>query len=393
MLLGSYLRHLQNDFSPPFLSDYVVENQSVNVFGIRSIVSEAGESVISSEIEKTHISVESDKKPTVNLQIEEPYDHLSQKQFFEHNGKFTETSKLPVMEHVEGRYPALIKFDDEIVLEFPEKLATKLNMKRAISRVLLSKSIPAEHELLTSTAINLKSKPFLYKKVRNQFGRAIRFPVDAYLYAEYLQEHHKEIIPDGDRNYIVIRIPISKFKTPKSIKPYQKWVFEYAKQFKVSPDLIFAIMEVESAFNPNAVSHANAVGLMQIKASAAGKDVYHQVYGKTGMPPRKELFNPQKNIRMGVAYVGLLKNHYFGSINNEQKKELLAISSYNGGIKSVLTLFGKTPDKALEVINSLSAEKVHNRLRVSHAYSETRRYIDKVLKKRDKYRDILDIPV
>jgi len=51
--------------------------------------------------------------------------------------------------------------------------------------------------------------------------------------------------------------------------------------------------------NPNAVSKSNAIGLMQIKASTSGRDVYRRM-GWSGEPTTSELKNPERNISMGA---------------------------------------------------------------------------------------------
>lgn len=56
----------------------------------------------------------------------------------------------------------------------------------------------------------------------------------------------------------------------------------------VDPQLITAIIAIESGGNPNAVSKSNAIGLMQLKASTSGRDVYRRM-GWSGEPTTSEL--------------------------------------------------------------------------------------------------------
>ena len=58
----------------------------------------------------------------------------------------------------------------------------------------------------------------------------------------------------------------------------------------VDPQLITAIIAIESGGNPNAVSKSNAIGLMQLKASTSGRDVYRRM-GWSGEPTTSELKN------------------------------------------------------------------------------------------------------
>lgn len=84
---------------------------------------------------------------------------------------------------------------------------------------------------------------------------------------------------------------------------------------EVSPALILAIAKVESNFNPAALSAAGARGIMQIMPATAwqGFKVSAQA-----------LYQPQTNVRVGVAYFKQLLEQYQGN-------EDIALSHYNGG--------------------------------------------------------------
>ena len=66
----------------------------------------------------------------------------------------------------------------------------------------------------------------------------------------------------------------------------------------VDPQLITAIIAIESGGNPSVVSKSGAVGLMQLKPSTSGRDVYQRM-GWRGQPSVSELKNPERNISMG----------------------------------------------------------------------------------------------
>jgi membrane-bound lytic murein transglycosylase E len=70
------------------------------------------------------------------------------------------------------------------------------------------------------------------------------------------------------------------------------------------------MIAVESGGNPNLVSKSNAVGLMQLKASTSGREVYRYM-GWSGEPTTSELKNPERNISMGAAYLSIMEHVYW----------------------------------------------------------------------------------
>ena len=287
--------------------------------------------------------------------------------------------------------PSFIEYSDALVLEVPKALATPANLKRMVYRVLLNSSRISNKDLLSTTAIQTRHKPWFYKQVVNQMGQPIRYPAGALAYADYLLQHHSQEVKDDEGAFIVIQIPRVKHQLLTNIERYKPWVDEYSRQFKVPKDLVFAIIEVESAFNPHAVSKSNALGLMQLKASTAGRDVYQYVDGRSGQPEPEELFDAQTNLRMGIAYMGLLKHDYLLGVRNPDIKEMLSISSYNAGISRTLKLFADTPEEAILRVNQLHPKRVYRTLRYEHASSEARQYLDKVLKAKKRYSELLDL--
>ena len=99
-------------------------------------------------------------------------------------------------------------------------------------------------------------------------------------------------------------------------EPFEALIHEHSRQQGVSPDLVRAVIQVESAFNPAAVSSKGAMVLMQLMPATA-------VELGVGNP-----FEPEQNIRGGVTYLKRLLDRY------DQKVEL-ALAAYNAGMGNV----------------------------------------------------------
>jgi soluble lytic murein transglycosylase-like protein len=91
---------------------------------------------------------------------------------------------------------------------------------------------------------------------------------------------------------------------------------EYARAQGISPDLVRAVIQAESNFNPRAVSAKGAMGLMQLMPATARE---------LGVD---DPFHPAENIRGGVTYLARLLAKY------EQNVEL-ALAAYNAGAGNV----------------------------------------------------------
>ena len=288
--------------------------------------------------------------------------------------------------------PSLVIYEDELVIEFSKKIATSRNIKRAIARVLLSSNPQAEKDLLTRKSFDLKLTPYFFKKVVDENNYPIRYPKQAYQYANFILENMSEDFSGEEGDFVLVHIPLIQSDLKGDARHYQDWVENYSADFSIDPSLVYAIMETESGFNPQAVSRSNAIGLMQLKASAGGKDVHNLVDKKSGKPTIQSLFNSENNIRMGTAYLSLLSNDYLSDVENKKIKEMMSISSYNGGLSTVLSLFGNTPEKAIKKVNRMNPKQVYKKLRFEHKSLETRNYLDKVLQANLKYKEQLNIP-
>ena len=145
----------------------------------------------------------------------------------------------------------------------------------------------------------------------------------------------------------------------------------------VSPRLITAIIAIESGGNPTVVSKSGAVGLMQLKASTSGRDVYRHM-GWSGEPSTSELKNPERNISMGTAYLSILEHGSLAGINDPQVMQYALVVSYANGAGALLLTFSSDRKKAIEKINDLSADEFFEHVAKNHPAPQAPRYIWKL---------------
>ncbi len=125
----------------------------------------------------------------------------------------------------------------------------------------------------------------------------------------------------------------------KEVPPQIDEVIErVAREESVDPDLVRAVVAVESDFDPMAVSSSGAMGLMQLMPQTAA------IYGVSNP------WDPYENVKAGTRYL----KHLLGRYNNDLK---LALAAYNAGPTTVSNYGGVPP------------------------YAATKRYIAKVLQR------------
>ena len=97
---------------------------------------------------------------------------------------------------------------------------------------------------------------------------------------------------------------------------YEPYVLEYSNRHSLRPELVRAVIQVESGYNPRALSPKGAMGLMQLMPDTAR------------MLGVQRPYDPEQNIRGGTRYLRLLLDKYDGN-------EELALAAYNAGSGAV----------------------------------------------------------
>jgi len=124
----------------------------------------------------------------------------------------------------------------------------------------------------------------------------------------------------------------------KNKKLFSQIISSAAAKHRLDPQLLHAVIRAESAYNPKAVSHKGAVGLMQLMPETAVR---------FGVKDRED---PAENINGGAQYLSELLKLFESDIK-------LAVAAYNAGEHNVMKYGNKIPP-----------------------FNETRRYVTKVMK-------------
>jgi soluble lytic murein transglycosylase-like protein len=121
------------------------------------------------------------------------------------------------------------------------------------------------------------------------------------------------------------------------------FIKKVSAKYNVSPDVVAAVIEAESEFNPRAVSRRGARGLMQLMPKTAktlGVD---------------DPFDPKENIEAGVRHLRALMDRFGDNLP-------LVLAAYNAGEVAVIKHRGVPP------------------------YRETRAYVKRIMKRLDRTR-------
>lgn len=133
-------------------------------------------------------------------------------------------------------------------------------------------------------------------------------------------------------------VEVRTFKVARSTEPirvtrpvstayrdnYDDLIVKHAQASNLRPDLVRAVVQVESGYNPGALSPKGAMGLMQLMPATASQ---------LGV---RSPFDPEENIRGGTTYLRQLLDRFQGN-------EELALAAYNAGPMAVDRYGNKVP--------------------------------------------------
>ena len=182
-------------------------------------------------------------------------------------------------------------------------------------------------------------------------------PAQADIY-KYVDKYGRVILTDKPRHsgykrlvktwkgWEEAKVP-KNFNWAKNQKKYDPTIRSVARLYKLPHTLLHAVITAESSYNPDAISRAGAVGLMQLMPETAKR---------YGVSNRR---NPKQNIYGGSRYLRDLLKLFDNNV-------ILALAAYNAGEGAVKKYGNKIPP-----------------------YKETRNYVNKVIKYYKKYRNTM----
>jgi soluble lytic murein transglycosylase-like protein len=121
-----------------------------------------------------------------------------------------------------------------------------------------------------------------------------------------------------------VAVPAESPSVPVARKDIELLVQRWAPEYSVDPNLVMALIAVESKFDVNAVSPKNAQGLMQLIPATAERFGVNNAY------------NPLENLKGGLAYLRWLMAYFKGDV-------ALVLAAYNAGEEAVERYRGIPP--------------------------------------------------
>jgi soluble lytic murein transglycosylase len=181
-----------------------------------------------------------------------------------------------------------------------------------------------------------------------------------------------ELMKHSAPNYFALDIPDLPRKYWEALFPKAFWsdLKRSAAANSLDPYLVASLIRQESEFNPNAVSRANAVGLMQLLPKT-GKQVAKEV--KLQRYSASQLYTPAVNLQLGTRYFRGMVDKFGGSFE-------YALAAYNAGSDRVDEWLsqGKYRDPQ-EFVESIP-------------FTETREYVQAILRNASVYKQIYGTP-
>ena len=128
-----------------------------------------------------------------------------------------------------------------------------------------------------------------------------------------IDDLHQYLSSQANQDVLFLQIMVTKPELDRELaRKIARLTSKYATIYRQDPDLVLAIIAIESNFNPKAVSSKGALGLMQVMPQ-----------WKTVLGITDDLTDPETSIRYGLQILGFYKQMY--------KEMDMALTAYNRG--------------------------------------------------------------
>ncbi len=265
----------------------------------------------------------------------------------------------PLAEQYGEAYPWLLRAEDLVQLELFDEAADEINeaylaYRDASGALRLRSGLVA---LWTGSAPPRRPMTYAVRRARRALDRPARRSLGNI--AAMLGDPGVGVRFGGDR-------------LDARPRAYADLVESAAHKYGLDPNLLFAVMRVESIYNRRIVSNAGAVGLMQIMP-ATGERIARQL-GVSDFDP-VDLLDPRRNLEFSAWYLASLLQRFDGRLP-------LAIASYNGGPHNVRLWLRASP-------SHMPLDAFLERI----PFSQTHEYVRRVLVYYSQYRAQQNLPM
>jgi len=200
----------------------------------------------------------------------------------------------------------------------PEIVVTKINATDEHGRtVYVNEPVPASAAQPTQELETPRRRLMYWSSKENRWKPVPPANAASMKAAQSAAAEVNEYLGHESSQSATAKIAVANFRGPiASAADIDAAIEASAARHNVDPNLVRAVVKVESNFNPNAVSRKGAMGLMQLMPATA-----HELKVKNP-------FDPEQNVDAGVRHLKQLLESYGGDLK-------LTLAAYNAGAGAV----------------------------------------------------------